>query len=64
MKFSLAASLLALGSASAFVAPQGAFARSPVSRSMADTATEVYTFEKSEEIFAEAKTVSARISSI
>lgn len=58
MKFSVAASLLALGSASAFVAPQGAFgARSPVARNMADTATDVYTFKKSEEIFAEAQNV-------
>lgn len=56
MKFSVAASLLALGTVSGFVTPQNAFARS-VSHSMADTATEVYTFAKSEEIFAEAQTV-------
>ena len=59
MKFTLAASLLAVGTASAFVAPQ-AFGRSSdvVSRAMAATETPVYTFEKSEEIFAEAQTVS------
>jgi hypothetical protein len=57
MKFSAAATLLALGTASAFVAPQ-AYGRSSVAQSMAATETPVYTFEKSEEIFAEAQTVS------
>lgn len=62
MKFTVAASLLALGATSAFVAPQ-AYGRSNqnvVSRSMTATETPVYTFEKSEEIFAEAQTVSKK----
>ena len=58
MKFTVAASLLALGTTSAFVAPQ-AFGRSSdvISQRMAATETPVYTFEKSEEIFAEAQEV-------
>ena len=55
MKFAVAASLLAL-TANAFVAPHSGRS-SNVARSMADTATEVYTFEKSEELFAEAQEV-------
>lgn len=54
MKFTVAASLLALGTASAFVAPS-AYGRSSVSQSMAATETDLYTFEKSEVIFNEAK---------
>jgi hypothetical protein len=62
MKFTVAASLLALGAASAFVAPQahGRSQQNAFSRSMTATETSVYTFEKSEEIFAEAQTVSRR----
>lgn len=59
MKFTAAVSLLALGAVSAF-SPQQAFAgRSSVSvsQNMAATETPVYTFEKSEEIFAEAQEV-------
>jgi len=54
MKFTVAASLLALGTASAFVAPS-AYGRSSVGQSMAATETDLYTFEKSEVIFNEAK---------
>ncbi|CAB9511312.1 Glutamate-1-semialdehyde 2,1-aminomutase [Seminavis robusta] len=57
MKFTVAASLLALGTASAFVPPQAYGRTSDVVRSMAATETSVYTFEKSEEIFAEAQTL-------
>ena len=62
MKFTVAASLLALGATSAFVAPQpsGRSNHNVFSRSMTATETAVYTFEKSEEIFAEAQTVSSR----
>lgn len=56
MKFTIAASLLAIGTASAFAPPQ-AFGWNGVARSMAATETDVYTFEKSEEIFAEAQTL-------
>jgi len=65
MKFTAAASLLALGTTSAFVAPQAFAGRSSqdfVARSMAATGTELYTFTKSEEIFAEAQTVRSFIS--
>ena len=57
MKFTVAASLLALGTASAFVTPQAYGRTQDVVRSMTATETSVYTFEKSEEIFAEAQTV-------
>jgi len=59
MKFTAAASLLAIGAASAFVAPnQALFDRLSMSQNMAATETPVYTFEKSEQIFAEAQEVS------
>jgi len=58
MNFSIAAALLTLTSASAFVPHQAFGGRNNVARSMsAATDTPVYTFEKSEEIFAEAKTL-------
>ena len=54
MKFSLASALLLLGSVAAFSPTFGA-PRTPVS--LKSTAEKVYTFAKSEEIFAEAKNV-------
>ena len=54
MKLACATLLLALGSASAFTAPS---ANGPATALRATT-TETYTFTKSEEIFAEAQTVS------
>jgi hypothetical protein len=59
MKFSLAFSTLALTvSFSAAFAPQKAFARRPgLAMSAVETPVNLYTFAKSEEIFAEAKEV-------
>jgi glutamate-1-semialdehyde 2,1-aminomutase len=56
MKLSFAVSFLALGSAAAFAPSNKAFARNTATR-MSETATETYTFTKSEEIFAEAQTL-------
>jgi len=56
MKLSFAVSCLALGSAAAFAPGNKAFARS-TGVHMSETATDTYTFAKSEEIFAEAQTL-------
>ena len=60
MKFTAAVSLLALGTVSAFTsqyANAAAGRASIISQNMAATETPVYTFEKSEELFAEAQEV-------
>jgi hypothetical protein len=64
MKFSLAAvtaalTVLALPATTAFVVPASAASRTPTSLFAESTATKPYTFTKSDEIFAEAKTVSS-----
>ena len=59
MKFTAAVSLLALGTVSAFTSQyaNAAAGRASISQNMAATETPVYTFEKSEELFAEAQEV-------
>ena len=63
MKFTAAVSLLAaVGTVSAFTSQHAAYAgrassTTIISQNMAATETPVYTFEKSEEIFAEAQEV-------
>jgi hypothetical protein len=56
MKFSIASSLLLVSSATAFAPTFGA---PRTSTTLMSTAEKVYTFAKSDEIFAEAKEVSA-----
>ena len=56
MKFAIASALL-IGTATAFSSPSFVARKSALSMSTA-AETEIYTFEKSKEIFAEAKTVS------